>query len=348
MKRMSPAIRRVLSIPLAWKVAGANTLIVVAAGAAAAFGHFPSSHGSAWGFTAVAITIAMVVNFILVHIAFLPLHTLEAAVARVATGDFEARVPPSPFADRDMVRVGAMVNVLLDTVSGDRLRLRLLASRVIDAGDRQRAEVAHELHDSTAQVLAGLAMQISAAASRDPDPSRAGRLTSVRETLTTVTEGVRQLAHEIHPRVLEELGLPAALRELARTVTAGRNIDVNVDLGAHGARIPEATASGLYRTAEEALTNAIRHGDPSHIDVRLFADDKALVLEIVDDGEGFAVEQYCDSSTGSGLSAMRERLSLVDGTCHIRSVRGEGTRVIARVPFSGSVAGSLAGASHER
>jgi signal transduction histidine kinase len=282
--------------------------------------------------TSAAIAAAMVVNFILVRFALQPLHALEATVARVASGHFEARVPSSPFADRDMTRVAAMVNGLLDTVTDDRTRLRLLASRVIDAGDRQRAEVAHELHDSTAQVLAGLAMQISAEANKEPDPSRAGRLASVRETLAIVTEGVRQMAQEMHPRVLEDLGLPAALRELARTITAGHNVDVSVTVGPMLPEIPVATASGLYRTAEEALSNAIRHGDPSHIDVRLFTDDDTLVVEVVDDGEGFAVEQFRDSGRGTGLFAMRERLSLLDGTCHIRSVRGEGTRVIARVP----------------
>ena len=341
---MSTVLRRLLSIPLAWKVAGANLLIALAAVAAEMWGHLPASPGSASLITAAAIAAAMVVNFIIVRIAFVPLHSLEATVARVADGDFDARVPRSTFADRDMLRVGAMVNVLLDTVSGDRMRMRLLASRVIDAGDRQRAEVAQELHESTAQVLAGLAMQIGAEARTESDPSRAVRLSSLRETLTTLTEEVRQLAQEMHPRVLAELGLPAALRELARTVTAGRNVDVDVNVNPNVGEIPAAIASGLYRTAEEALNNAVHHGDPCHIDVLLFADDDTLVLEVVDDGEGFPAEEYEDSSPGTGLFAMRERLSLLNGSCHIRSARGEGTRVIARVPFSGSIANSMAGA----
>lgn len=341
---MSTGLRRLLSIPLAWKVAGANLLIALAAVAAEMWGHLPSSPSAAWLIIAVAIAAAMVVNFILVRIAFLPLHALEATVARVANGDFEARVPRSSFADRDMLRVGAMVNVLLDTVSGDRIRMRLLASRVIDNGDRQRAAVAHELHESTAQVLAGLAMQIGAEARNESDPSRAVRLSALRETLTTVTEEVRQLAQEMHPRVLEELGLPAALRELARSITAGHNVDVSVDVSPAVGDIPMPTAAALYRTAEEALSNAVRHGDPCHIDVLLFVDDETLMLEVVDDGDGFAAEEYEDSGPGTRLFAMRERLSLLDGTCHIRRAQGEGTRVIASVPFTGSVAVSMAGA----
>jgi nitrate/nitrite-specific signal transduction histidine kinase len=102
----------------------------------------------------------MVLFGVLAAIALLPLRGIETVASRVWRGDFGARVGSSPVADRDMKRIGTTFNLLLDGLVADRTRMRALATAVIDAGDRERASLARELRDSTAQQLAALVLQL--------------------------------------------------------------------------------------------------------------------------------------------------------------------------------------------
>ena len=131
---------------------------------------------------------------------------------RVSAGDLEARVPPSVLADRDMARVGTTLNTLLDRLTDDRARVRRLAAQVISAQDEERARVARELHDSTAQMLAAVMLQLGAAAQESSRPRSTTRLATMRELVAEALEEVRTLSHTMHPRVLDDLGLAAALR----------------------------------------------------------------------------------------------------------------------------------------
>ena len=327
-----------LRVGLAWKLAGANLLIALTAVAAAASGHRDATDPlRTLLIVSGAIGAALIVNFSLIQIALRPLHALEKTVERVMEGDFAARVPPSVIADDEMTRVASLVNVLLDNVSSDRVRMRQLASNIIDASDRQRAAVAHELHDSTAQTLAAVMMQIGAAAREAANPALAARLNMLHDSLQDLIEEVRLLARDIHPRVLEDLGLVAALRELARETTRSSGIDIVVDGNGDASLIPLPVASGLFRVAEEALTNAVRHANPRHIRIVLSVSEAVespcASLEIADDGDGFDVGVAESTRSGSGLFEIRERLALVNGSCEIRSIRGNGTRVLARVPL---------------
>src|SRR5207253_409643 len=126
------------------------------------------------------------------------------------------RVGSSAVADRAMKRIGTTFNLLLAGLVADRTRMRALATAVIDAGDRERASLARELHDSTAQQLAALVLQLSAAARETADPTVAERLDTMREQAKATLEEVRLLSHTVHPRVLDDLGLAAALRKLGR------------------------------------------------------------------------------------------------------------------------------------
>ena len=115
----------------------------------------------------------------------------------------------SPIADPDVARVGTTINALLDELNAERTRLRQLASEIIHAGDRERATLARELHDSTAQRLAAMLYQLSAAARDIPDDKVSDRLLGIREIAGDVLEEVRTIAHTVHPAVLDDLGLAA-------------------------------------------------------------------------------------------------------------------------------------------
>ncbi|HEX6049203.1 MAG TPA: sensor histidine kinase, partial [Gemmatimonadaceae bacterium] len=143
-----------------------------------------------------------------------------------------------------------------------------------------------------------------------------------------VLEEVRMLAHTVHPRVLDDLGLPAALRRLAREFQTTSRATIAIDADESGAQVPPTLASVLYRVAQEAINNAVRHASPTNVEVRLTTSASEVTLEVMDDGRGFDVDEAERRRPGMGLFTMRERVSLVNGTFTIDSSPGRGTKVV--------------------
>ena len=333
-----PSVRenlsRALRVPLLAKVAGANLLIVVSAVAAVAVERRLNVPGSAVSILGIALGVSLVVNLMLVYVALRPLSDLEATAVKLSAGDMEARVPPSVLADRDMARVGFTLNTLLDRLTEDRLRVRRLAAQVISAQDEERARVARELHDSTAQILTAVLLHLGAAARESTSPQLDERLAIMRELAAEALEEVRSLSHTMHPRVLDDLGLAAALEWLARQTRAQEPLDVQVSAVDFDPPIPPPLAAALYRVAQEALRNAARHAESRHVSVRLRREGTTAVLEVVDDGRGFDVERAEERRPGMGLFSMRERVGLVNGRLSVSSAPGRGTRIVAIVPLT--------------
>lgn len=328
-------LRGVLGVPLLWKVGGANLLIVVAALVLALrVGNLHAPGREVALVMLVAVVLALAVNLVLVYVALRPLKRLEETAGRVWRGDLGARVVSSPIADRDMQRVGGTINVLLDGLTSDRERLRRLAAKVISAQDAERARLARELHDSTAQSLAGLLMQISALARDCGDNGMGLRLHELREMAASVLEEVRTLSHTLHPRVLDDLGLAAALDWLARRTRESSEVEVTVDAPDEAVPISPAAESALYRVAQESLNNAVRHANPSIVSLTLAVRGDRAVLEVVDDGIGFDMREAEMRRPGMGLFSMRERVGLVDGRLSVDTAPGDGTRVTASVPLA--------------
>jgi signal transduction histidine kinase len=284
--------------------------------------------------TASLIVIGVIgLHLSLVLVALRPIHDLEVVASRVWQGDYGARVERSSIADREVLRVGSMFNLLLDGLASDRMRLRALASEVIAAGDRERAALARELHDSTAQHLAALQLQLAAAARDASDPMLADRLRSARDAAQSTLEEVRVLSHSVHPAVLDDLGLDAALRRLAREASHGTGVDIDVDADATSEPLAPNVAAVLYRVAQEAVRNAIRHASPRHVRIVLLRTPDAVTLEVHDDGRGFDLAAAERRRSGMGLLSMQERTALIDGTMEIKTTEGDGTTVVATVPL---------------
>ena len=334
-----------LRIPLAIKLLGANALglgIVVAVVYA-----YPAVRPSSLAMVGAAAAALVVFGF-LAAVALLPLRGIEAVASRVWRGDFGARVGSSPVADRDMKRIGTTFNLLLDGLVADRVRMQALATAVIDAGDRERATLARELHDSTAQQLAALVLQLSAAARDCTDSSLVERLDSMREQAKATLEEVRLLSHTVHPRVLDDLGLPAALKKLGREVGDVSGIDIEVT-STDGQRLPATAAAVLYRVAQAAVHNVVKHAQARHVALRLTGSgtNGDAVLEVIDDGRGFDVADAERRRPGMGLFTMRERVALAGGRFDIHSVPGAGTRITAAVPVGDRLNDNNMGESNE-
>ena len=328
------AARRALSIPLLVKLAGANFLIVLAALVGVAAEREFNASGNVDSILGMALGASLVVNLVLVYVALRPLKDLEAAAARVSAGELDARVPPSILADRDMVRIGATLNGLLDRVAEDRARVRRLAAQVVNAQDEERARVARELHDSTAQILTAIMLQLGAAARESGSPTLTERIATLRELAAEALEEVRSMSHTMHPRILDDLGLAAALEWLGRQTREQTSLDVRVYASPLDVQIPAALQSVLYRVAQEALRNAVRHADARVVEIRLWHEPGVALLEVSDDGRGFDVQSAEERRPGMGLFSMRERVALVNGSLVVTSTRGSGTRVVATVPLT--------------
>ena len=332
--RVPPWVRALLRVPLAGKLAGANALIVLAAiSVSALLRGSPADDHQLVQLLGIALGGSLVVNVALVILALRPLRDLEATAERIWHGDLDARVPRSLLADADMTRVGSTVNRLLDGLTSDRARMRRLAEEVIRAGERERAIIAHELHDSTAQTLAALLLHLSAIVRDITDPALAERLGIVKEAATDALAEVRALSHAAHPRVLDDLGLVAALRNLARRSEDGTGVVVTVEELESVNGLSKSSAAVLYRVAQEAVSNALRHAAPQNIQIEVGAADGMARMTIADDGRGFDVAEAERRRPGMGLFTMRERVSLIDGRFEISSRPSAGTRVRIEVPF---------------
>lgn len=326
-------VARFLAVPLSAKLAGANLTIVIAAlGAALATHRGEPDDGQLLVLMATAVGSSLVVSVGLVLAALRPLHYLEQTAEHVSGGDLAARVPPSVLADRNIARIGRTFNHVLDDLIADRARARRLASEVIRAGDRQRAHIGRELNESTAQVLAALAFETSALASGSSDPEVKERLETIRALTSEALEHVGMLAQTVHPRVLDDLGLVVAIKGFARRVRETSSVDVDVTADIGEAHIPDPAATMLYRVAEEAVGNAVRHGWAERICIRLTATEGAAQLTVSDDGRGFDVHA-ANAGSGIGLFMMQERASLAGGMFSVESGPATGTVVQVVLPL---------------
>jgi PAS domain S-box-containing protein len=212
--------------------------------------------------------------------------------------------------------------------------LRELSRRLIGAHEEERALLARELHDDVTQRLAVLAIDLGRAELAAPDGAQAETMRELREGLTRLSEDIHTLAYQLHPSVLEELGLAEALRaECERRNRQGRT-DFSVDLHPLPEIVRKDAALCLFRVAQEALNNVVRHSGARAASITLRQMDGGVVLAVRDDGTGFDPAGPGKGRT-LGLANMRERLRLVDGTLDIESAPGRGTAIVAWVPVEG-------------
>lgn len=324
-------VRSLLRVSLEVKLVGAN-LIIVGLAALVLFapaGLLPGPLTDIYVLVG-ALIIGAMVNLVLVRLALRPIKELERVSKLVSEGRLAERVPASIVADRELMHLSTTINQMLDSLAAGRERMRKLGAEVVYAEERERAQVARELHDSVGQTLAAATFQIAAVAHEIGEHSASARLASVRELLRSVLEEIRNVSRSLHPRVATDLGLPSALEALGDATQQRSLIDVQVTVDIDGVTIPSALAATMYRVAQEALRNVERHADAGRATVALRARPGYVELEVKDDGRGFEGPKE-KKRAESGLATMRERLSLAGGQLHIDTTGDRGTRVTAWV-----------------
>jgi signal transduction histidine kinase len=209
-------------------------------------------------------------------------------------------------------------------------RIRSLSRRLLGEQEAERARIARELHDDVNQQLTLLALELDRIRARELPADGERRLAHALQTAHDVATSVRELSHRLHPSRLQLIGLVAGLDSLRRDVSpphlpiafSHRNVPREID--------PEV-ALCLFRVAQEALANAVKHSQAGHIRIELAGGPSGLGMRINDDGKGFDIERMSDG--GLGLTSMRERVEAIGGVMEIRTAPGAGTHLRITVPI---------------
>jgi len=216
------------------------------------------------------------------------------------------------------------------------------------ATEEERRRWARELHDETLQGLGALRLSLSAARrSADPEVWRAALQDALTE-LDTEIANVRGIISDVRPAALDEIGLGAAVEALADRVRS-RGIDVELksdmawESGRAAARLDDEIETAMYRVAQEAMTNGLKHSGAEALTVELLETDGQAIVRVHDDGQGFDPR---GDTGGFGLVGMRERVELLGGNLVVETAFGAGTTVTARLPVRRRTAVNEAGRSH--
>lgn len=216
----------------------------------------------------------------------------------------------------------------------DSQQIRALATSLLTAQEEERRRVSRELHDQICQQLAALAIDIGGLAENPPNRKEAlNQMKALQARAVQASEQARHLAYELHPSMLDDLGLVASMRSLCKDFS-NQNPEiyaefVNADMPAS---ISREVASCVYRAAQESLQNIAKHAQAKHVSIALRAESNSLVLTITDDGAGFEVEA-AKGRGGLGLIGVEERARLLNGTFTVSAQPGRGTSVTLTVPL---------------
>lgn len=222
----------------------------------------------------------------------------------------------------------------------DRGRLRALARRNMAANEELRLSLSRELHDQVSQPLAAISMQLSVlghgvAHGKSPRVLGAG-LRNARRSIASLITLVHGFARELRPCLLSDLGLGPALRAFVRTSLPHASIAFSMRVPGWVDGLDQTVRLALFRVAQEALTNVVRHACATSVRIEFLRDGEHLVMVVGDNGKSFDVGHVLHERTGRrlGLVGMAERLDAIGGSLALVSTPGKGTALSARVPFS--------------
>jgi PAS domain S-box-containing protein len=215
-----------------------------------------------------------------------------------------------------------------------------MKQRLIEAQEHERARIGRELHDDINQRLALLVAELE---QLQDNPSEVqNRLQEVRKRVTEISSDVQALSHELHSTSLEYLGIVAATRSFCRGLAAKYEVSIEFRDDHVPMHLPKEISLCLFRVAQEALHNALKHSGVKQFVVEMIGAAKEVRLVVRDAGAGFDVEEA--KGRGSlGLVSMKERINMVRGQFSIESRPGEGTKIVASVPLKAENEGSSAG-----
>ena len=216
-------------------------------------------------------------------------------------------------------------------------RLLSISKGILRTQEEERSKISRELHDGLGQALTALKIHLEFISAQEMElaPESKKRLQEIKTLAEQSLEDVRELSRLLRPRILDDLGLYPTLRWYVRKFQKRTGIHVRLALVGNGHRLNSEIETVLFRVTQEALNNIAKHSKAASATVRLTSAQKAIHLEIEDRGIGFPVKGLpSDSSqSGSGLSGIRDRVSLWGGTLSVQSESGKGTSIEVKIPL---------------
>lgn len=323
--------------PMVLRVVGANVLlaVVVAGGTAFILARTDSWHALLLLFLLLGAALAAaVVNMALVGPAGDLLEDLSRAMSGAHRGEMSCRVRDD-WRDAGLRRLSASFNEMCSRLGSESLSY---AGRHLGSVEEERRRIGRELHDQTSQTLTATLVRLDLCdkALQDHDSSEAHRqVMNCKELLGHTIEELKLLVYDLRPVMLDDFGLVPTLRWYIQTHAQGVGPEVITDFDEAGSRLAGDVETALYRIAQEALSNAVRHSSATKVLVRLTIRSGYVSLAVIDNGVGFDPESAFrgDARGGVGLESVKERVGLVGGTVNVESAVGRGTRLYVVIPL---------------
>jgi len=305
--------------------------------------------------TVVGFLAALLMAWITTGRVVRPTSQLTAAALRMAQGDLDSpiqisaqdevgRLARSLESMRQQLRAAYQqlehANRVLEAQVRERTaRLSELLDMLISAQEEERARLARELHDESAQTLGALTIALDRA--RDEmaagaHPGSAEHLAEARAMAASLLEETRRLILDLRPMALDDLGLSPAIRWYAESHLEEHGIETFVEVEQATQRLPKHVEVPVFRIAQEAINNIIKHADARHARIRLVFREPSAKLVVSDDGRGFDPTRK-PRARSVGLAGMQERVRLLNGRLHIRSTPGRGTTIVMHIPIAPEV-----------
>ena len=290
-------------------------------------------HQDIAGVALISAAMVLVISGLLViPIALSPVSVVEKAVDSLENGNQNVITESAPLKEEPILmslgRISEKIEIQEKKLQEEKLR-RLRS--VIDGQDQERHRLARELHDSLGQSLIAVRLQLESADKPGVSQVRAA-VDMSKGMIDQAIDEVRRISNALQPAALDEFGLETALRTRVVEMAAIAGIDSSFACNGSVERLEKKSKIYLYRIAQEAITNIIKHARATKMEVELNRIDQTVTLRISDNGKGFVIDPI-NFAHRNGIQNMRERASLLAGTFNIESVPKAGTRIIVTIPY---------------
>jgi two-component system sensor histidine kinase UhpB len=332
--------RSLLALPVLFKVLIANSVVILVG---ATLGTYlatriqqPNGPAILIGFITIGWLVSVLINFVLLKIAFHPLTQLRETMKRIQAGNPSLRAPLTG-QDPEADQLAEAFNTMLETLA-DAARTR--ATQILTAQEQERKRIARELHDETSQVLTSLLISLKVLEEAISSEEARQRVEETRSLVHQTLRAIRNLSIDLRPSALDDLGLLPALRWYIKEYQQKCQIEVEFSASNFKERLPSELETALYRIVQEALTNTAKYAKATRVQISVVEEPGSVKATITDNGQGFDAQTVLKlpwQERGLGLAGMHERAALLDGSLIITTEPGKGTTIEARIPLVRSV-----------
>lgn len=287
--------------------------------------------------TLLVSTLGILFAIFLTRVLTRPILLLAQAARAVGRGDLTRQV--TRWADDEIGELADSFNAMVKNlrlaaeINQERQRLQAeLVERVISAQEAERKRIACDLHDQTSQALVSLIVQLKLVEKAPNEITRQRHLEVLREQLRSALEEVRQMALDLRPNVLDDLGLEQAVHWFGERCAQNNGVKVSVVTQGNLDSLPERHTITIYRVVQEALSNIVKHSQARHANIEIAHYQDLISLSVKDDGMGFDSRSQNGNGAHLGILGMQERIALLGGTFNIQSMPGSGTMISVEIP----------------